>query len=132
MRYPFYQQRDSATCGPTCLKMIAKFYGKDIPLEYLLNGSYTSRTGTTFLSLSDMAESIGFRTKGVWNSNHFIVIYRVTTSKIIIGNPAIGIITYTKEKFLNFWRNKQINKGVALLLETKSVFHNKIWISASL
>lgn len=143
MRYPFYQQRDSATCGPTCLKMIAKFYGKDIPLEYLLNGSYTSRSGTTLLSLSDMAESIGFRTKGVqitferlnevqhlpciaqWNSNHFIVIYRVTTSKIIIGDPAIGIITYTKEKFLHFWCNKQMTKGVALLLETKPAFHNK-------
>ncbi|MEG0518846.1 MAG: peptidase domain-containing ABC transporter [Bacteroidales bacterium] len=143
MRYPFFQQRDSATCGPTCLKMIVKFYGKELPLEYLLNGSYTSRTGTTLLSLSDMAESIGFRTKGVqmtferlneiqhlpciaqWNANHFVVIYRVTPSKITIGDPVIGIVTYSKEKFLNFWYNNQTNKGVALLLETKPVFLDK-------
>lgn len=36
MRYSFYQQRDLATCGPTCLKMTAKFYGNDMLSEYLL------------------------------------------------------------------------------------------------
>ena len=26
--FPFYHQQDSADCGPSCLRMIAKYYGK--------------------------------------------------------------------------------------------------------
>lgn len=28
MKFPFYKQLDAMDCGPTCLRMIAKFYGK--------------------------------------------------------------------------------------------------------
>jgi len=27
-KFPFYRQLDQKDCGPTCLKMIAKYYGK--------------------------------------------------------------------------------------------------------
>lgn len=142
MRYPFYQQRDYASCGPTCIKMISKFYGRNISLEFLLNGSYTSRTGTTLLSLSDMAETIGFRTVGVqisferlkeiqsfpciaqWNMNHFIVIYNISPSKVVVGDPSLGILSYSHEDFIKFWCNKHTNKGIALLLEAKPAFYD--------
>ncbi|MDD2526314.1 MAG: cysteine peptidase family C39 domain-containing protein, partial [Bacteroidales bacterium] len=26
--FPFYQQLDAMDCGPSCLRMIAKYYGK--------------------------------------------------------------------------------------------------------
>ena len=29
-KFPFYKQLDGMDCGPSCLRMIAKYYGKDI------------------------------------------------------------------------------------------------------
>ncbi len=34
-QFPFYQQPDEMNCGPTCLRMIAKYYGRSISLEKL-------------------------------------------------------------------------------------------------
>ena len=52
-------------CGPTCLRMIAKFYGKSYSLQTLRARSFISRNGVSMLGISDAAESIGFRTSGV-------------------------------------------------------------------
>lgn len=146
MRYPFYKQLDSMSCGPACLKMISKFYGKSLSLESLVNGSYTSVIGSSLLSLSDMAESIGFRTKGgqitfeklcsykglpcivQWNLNHFVVVYRVDNECIIVGDPAIGIIEYKKDDFVKYWqyrKNNGVDVGVVLLLEPRPEFYDK-------
>ncbi|WP_354668500.1 cysteine peptidase family C39 domain-containing protein, partial [uncultured Phocaeicola sp.] len=31
-KYPHYLQLDAMDCGPTCLRMIAKYYGKNYSL----------------------------------------------------------------------------------------------------
>ena len=33
--FQFYKQIDEMDCGPTCLKMITKYYGKDYSLQFL-------------------------------------------------------------------------------------------------
>lgn len=63
--FPFYKQPDSKDCGPTCLKIIAKFYGKTIPLQQIRNLSETTREGSSLLGLSEAAENLGFRSLGV-------------------------------------------------------------------
>lgn len=52
-------------CGPTCLKMIAQYYGKKYDIENLRNRCHITREGVSLLGISDAAESIGLRTKGV-------------------------------------------------------------------
>ena len=52
-------------CGPTCLRMIAKFYGKSYSLQTLRSRSFITREGVSMLGISDAAESIGFRTSGL-------------------------------------------------------------------
>ena len=57
-------------CGPTCLRMIAKFYGKSYSLQALRDKCHITREGVSMLGISNAAESIGFRTTGVkltWN-----------------------------------------------------------------
>lgn len=63
--FPYYRQLDAMDCGPTCLRMIAKFYGKSYSLQTLRARSFISRNGVSMLGISDAAESIGFRTSGV-------------------------------------------------------------------
>ena len=63
--FPHYKQLDKMDCGPACLRMIAKFYGKNYSLQTLREHSYISREGVSLMGLSDAAESIGFRTTGL-------------------------------------------------------------------
>ena len=97
--FPHYTQLDSMDCGPTSLRMIAKFYGKSYSLQNLRERSFITREGVSLLGISDAAESIGFRTNGIkttfenlakdvpmpcilhWNQNHFVVCYAICKKK---------------------------------------------------
>ena len=54
--FPYYRQLDAMDCGPTCLRMIAKFYGKSYSLQTLRARSFISRNGVSMLGISDAAE----------------------------------------------------------------------------
>ncbi|MCD4665039.1 MAG: peptidase domain-containing ABC transporter, partial [Bacteroidales bacterium] len=97
--FPFYKQLDAMDCGPTCLRMIAKYHGKSYALQTIRERSYITREGVSLLGTSDAAESIGFRTMGVrlsfeklaneaqlpciahWKQRHFVVVYDIKKSK---------------------------------------------------
>ena len=64
-KFPFYKQADAKDCGPTCLKIIAKYYGKNLNIQYLRELSETTREGSNLLNLSEASEKIGLRTLGV-------------------------------------------------------------------
>ncbi|MCK5463141.1 MAG: peptidase domain-containing ABC transporter [Bacteroidales bacterium] len=142
--FPFYKQLDAMDCGPSCLRMIAKFYGKSYSLHTLREKSYLSRDGVSMMGISEAAESIGFRTMGVsltpeklfstaplplvvhWKQNHFVVVYKVARDTVFVADPAFGLVKYTKTEFLKNWISVQQDgekKGLALLLETTPDFY---------
>lgn len=61
-QFPLYIQLDAMDCGPTCLRMVVKYYGKRYKLETLRGKSYIPREGVSMLGISDAIESIGFKT----------------------------------------------------------------------
>ncbi|HRI80030.1 MAG TPA: cysteine peptidase family C39 domain-containing protein, partial [Cyclobacteriaceae bacterium] len=63
--FPFYRQLDAMDCGPSCLRMIAAYYGRHHSLQYLRERSHISRDGVSLLGISEAAERIGFRTMSV-------------------------------------------------------------------
>ena len=94
-KFPYYQQIAQKDCGPTCLRIVAKHYGKSISLKKLTDLSETNRSGSSLSNMASAAEKIGFRTLGVkidfeklqkeaplpciihWNQNHFVVVYKI-------------------------------------------------------
>lgn len=64
-KFPSYIQLDAMDCGPTCLRMIARYYGKHYSLQTLRQYSFITREGLSMLGISDAAERIGFRTSGI-------------------------------------------------------------------
>jgi ATP-binding cassette, subfamily B, bacterial len=143
-KFPKFIQSESKDCGPTCLKIIAKYYGHTIPIQGLRTLSETTREGSNLLNLSDGAETIGFRTIGVksslekldqvplpcilhWNKNHYVVLYKVKKNIYYISDPAIGLIEYNKLDFLKFWignnANETTQEGIALLVEPTPKFY---------
>ena len=63
--FPHYKQLDAMDCGPTCLRMIAAHYGRELPLQRIRSMSKTTREGSSLLGLSTAAEDLGFHTAGV-------------------------------------------------------------------
>lgn len=147
MSFPFVKQPDAMDCGPACLKMIAGFYKINFSLETLRKKCFITREGVSFLGLSEAADSIGFRTIGVrvsfdilnenvplpcivhWRQKHFIVVYKIKKDKIWVADPAVGLITYTKEEFLKNWTSTISDEkpsGLILIIEpTPELFENE-------
>jgi len=131
-------------CGPTCLRMIAKYYGKHFSLEYLRSQSYITRQGVSMLGISEAAEQIGFRTLAAkvsykaliedapfpvvlhWNQKHFVVLpdQKFNKNKITIADPAHGLVQVDKETLLRSWMGSS-QVGVALLLEPTQKFYEE-------
>ena len=63
-KFPFYKQLDAMDCGPTCLRMIAAYYGKRFSVQQLREQSFIQRTGVNLLGISEAASSIGLRATG--------------------------------------------------------------------
>jgi ATP-binding cassette subfamily B protein len=133
-------------CGPTCLRMVARHYGKNYSLQHLRSNSFLTREGVSLLGISEAAEAIGFRTLGIkvpfeklkteaplpfivhWDQNHFAVVYKISKNKIQVADPAGGLITYTNEEFKKSWLSSIDNghqTGVALLLEPSPAFYER-------
>lgn len=138
--FPFYKQYDAMDCGPTCLQMVASYFGKEYSLEYLRTLSYLTRDGVSLLGMSEAAEKIGFRTLAVkvkieklvkdaplpcilhWNQNHFVVLYKIKNEIFYIADPGSGLYKLDKETFLKSWQGKN-ETGIALLLEATENFY---------
>lgn len=143
IQFPFYKQHDAMDCGPACLRMIAKYYGRFYSLEFLREKSFISREGVSLLGISDAAELIGMRSLSVripfeklrdeaplpciahWRQRHFVVIHKVKRDKVYVADPAHGFLTYSKEEFLDGWNGTGRNGGVVLLLEPSPEFYEK-------
>jgi len=64
VHFPFFKQLDSMDFGPSGLRMVAKFFGKNYILQALRAKAFISKSGVSMLDISDAAESIGFRIRG--------------------------------------------------------------------
>jgi len=143
-RFSHYLQLDAMDCGPTCLRMIAKYYGRSYTLQTLRERSFITREGVSMLGISDAAESIGFRTTGVkitleqlkkdvplpcilhWNQNHFVVLYKIKNDKFHIADPASTSVTFNEDEFKRCWistKKDEKDTGTALLLEPGPEFY---------
>nr|WP_321236349.1 peptidase domain-containing ABC transporter [uncultured Psychroserpens sp.] len=143
-KFPTYRQTEAKDCGPTCIKIIAKHFGKTINTHELRQLSETTREGSSLMGISDASESIGFRSLGIklafnklkeaplpciihWNKNHYVVLYKIKNDTIYISDPAHGLVTYTKQEFIKHWigenANEQTEEGIALMIEPTPKFY---------
>src|ERR1700761_1072882 len=115
MSFRFYRQRDSADCGPACLRMIARHYGKKVDSEFIKAKTFATKDGVNLFDLSQTAKLLGFDALCAqltlekviesdlgpailfWNKNHFIVLFKIKVKKsgervFYIADPSVGKI----------------------------------------
>jgi len=146
MPFSFYKQLNAMDCGPTCLRMVAQYYGRHFNTQTIKNISGYGKEGVNLLGIAAAAEHIGFRARGVqltykqltqeallpailhWQQNHFVVLLPFSKwgRGIRLADPAKGIITITVDEFKKHWLSttnelgEQV--GTALLLEPTAAF----------
>ena len=88
-------------CGICCLLSIIRFYGGEVPKEYLRELTNTTKEGVTLLNILNASEKLGFEAEGLCgnleeidvnnlpciahiniknNYKHFLVIYKIFIS----------------------------------------------------
>lgn len=142
-RFPNCTQYDSMDCGPSCLRMIALYYGRDISLVYIRELCCATNRGVSFLGLDRAAKLMGFDTicakikldqmaKSVplpcilhWNSEHYVVLYKVKKKLgkkyYFVSDPIGARFKYSEKEFMNCWLNKD-GLGVVFCMEPNQNF----------
>ena len=138
--FPFEYQLDSKDCGPACLKIIARYYGKYYSLQYLRDLCGITREGVSFLDISYGAEKIGLRTLAIktdvenlkskvplpciihWKNSHFVVVWKIIRTKVHVSDPAKGLIKYSFSEFTKGWYKPGEDKGALMAVELMADF----------
>ncbi|GAA6619186.1 peptidase domain-containing ABC transporter [Scytonema sp. NUACC26] len=130
--YPFFQQQSVSDCGAACLVMVGRYWGKSFSVNRLRDIANIDRNGASLRGLAVAAESIGLTARPVkaslerlaqqtlpaivhWEGKHYIVVYEVTRSRVIVVDPAIGQRTLTYVEFKAGWN------GYTLLLQPSAL-----------
>ena len=121
-------------CGICCLLSIIRFYGGEVPKEYLRELTHTTKDGVSLYNLMDSAGKLGFEAMGVYSNiknlnasnlpciahinvnksfKHFVVLYEINEVKqsVVLMDPAKG------KKIISISEYNLLSSGNYLLLK---------------
>jgi ATP-binding cassette subfamily B protein len=148
------RQYDQADCGPAALLSVLRWHGGNTSVVHVRSLTNTDARGSTMLSLVEAALALGLTARGARGGyedlmreqmpciahviteaglQHFLVVYRITARKVLVGDPALGRRTLSREAFLALWRER----SVVLLAPTDRICRRPVvsaagWIAAAL
>ena len=139
-------------CGICCLLSIIRFYGGEVPKEYLRELTNTTKEGVSLLNLLEASKQLGFDVEGLSGAiedidvnnlpciahiivggkrKHFVVVYKIhpTKKQITIMDPAKGKRTLSFAEY-NLYASKNYlflkpNKNLPIL-KKKNIVYQKI------
>lgn len=141
--FPLYKQYDTKQCGITCLRMICKYYGKALSIEYIARYCHTSNEGASLLGISEGATRLGLQTYAGklsleqlltaptpcilhWDQSHFVILYRIKKKNLFyIADPGRGKRTYNLSDFKSHWISTIVDgkeSGIVLFIKPTPVF----------
>lgn len=120
----FIKQESKSDCGIACLKCILSYYNIYPTNEYLKDVALYDGTGITLFGLKKTFESLGFNCEALegkinlennyilpsiahlvidknTNKYHYVVIYKMSASKLYIMDPSKGKYSLTAEEFFD-------------------------------
>lgn len=123
-KYKSVKQYDTMDCANACIASIAWYYGKKISPARLQQYTNIKIDGTSVSDIVYACKKIGLNAEAAKKtenfnmdeiscpciahvnlengSGHYIVIYKVRKSDVIISDPALGLIKINKQDFSNF------------------------------
>lgn len=127
LRIKFIEQPDQKDCGPTCLAMISRYFGKKVSITKIREFANTDLYGTNVLGMAQAGKKIGLNIEGYKVSNfsefkkqptpfiahiinekgleHFVVIEKINKARVHIVDPGRGKYTVSESEFINKFTN---------------------------
>jgi len=113
---PIIRQDELAECGLASLAMVAGYHGIRTDLRAMRRRFPITARGWTLRTLADNAGRLGFSTRALkcglrnvgqlrlpailhWDLNHFVVLKSVSRNRLVIHDPARGVVNMTFETF---------------------------------
>lgn len=138
MGYTYVKQHDTTDCGAACMAMICSYYKKHTSLTLLRDLMGTDASGTNLMGMQHCAKTLGFNSQAVRvdregffskyplpavaniitkkGFSHFVVIFKINSERVIIGDPAKRILSVKIDEFF------QKFTGILMLLEPGEEF----------
>lgn len=141
--FPYYRQYDAKQCGITCLRMICKFYGKELSIKHIAQYCHTSNEGASLLGISEGATKLGMQNFAAkisltqllaattpcilhWDQSHYVILYKIKNDSVFyIADPGRGKRKYNIQEFKRHWLSTITGgeeKGIALFIKPTPVF----------
>jgi len=115
-KVPVVMQMEALECGAASLCMILAYYGKWLPLEQVRSDCGVSRDGSSAKNVLKAAREYGMNAAGYrmelsairnivlpviihWNFNHFVVLSGFKKDKVVLNDPARGIVEVSMDEF---------------------------------
>ena len=140
-KYYCVRQQDITDCGAACIATVLKQFGSKIPVSKIREIAGTDNEGTSAFGLMRAAKELKFNAKGVKLNHdeffshfplpciahvvidntleHYVVIHSIEKNRVIISDPAKGILKYKPEKFFEIWT------GVLIIMTPNYEFEKK-------
>lgn len=130
MRFKGVLQHDEKDCSAACLATICKYWKLNIPLVKLRELIKIDKNGANIYGIIQAASMIGLKgeaLEGNWEEltaevrkfkiklpiiahvimnhslEHFIVVYKITQTKVYVFDPGRGNTVYSVDEFLSLW-----------------------------
>lgn len=144
-KFPFLHQLDSNDCGPTCIRIICKYYKNEYTIGTVKKLCNFTRVGVTLSDINSCLKDIGFETSLLkitdkevikmplpsilyWRQEHYVVLYKISRKDgkyyFHIADPAFGKIKINETVFQKAFLGNN-TKGVALAVEPTDNFWKK-------
>ena len=116
-KVPVVMQMEALECGAACLAMVMAYYRKWVPLEQVRLDCGVSRDGSNAKNVMLAARHYGFEVHGYrmeldalkenatfpcivhWNFDHFVVLDGFKGNRVILNDPARGVVKLTMAQF---------------------------------
>lgn len=146
-RFPDIRQMDTMDCGPACLAIVARHYGREVAISRIRELCGITQEGVSMLGLGEAAEALGMTTLCAritvdqladeillpcilhWDQHHFVVCYKVTgrgqKRKFHIADPATGHAVYDIKGIYEHWVSCDYmgqDAGLAMQIEPDTHF----------
>ncbi len=138
-----FQQLEHSDCGITCIRIVARYYGKKVPLKTLRELCDVGRMGISLRDIMQCTRKLGFRSEAVkihladvermplpailyWDQRHYVVLYRISRGGRLfhIADPARGKVRLGRDDFMRHWQAHD-GSGMAIVMDPTDAFFEK-------
>lgn len=117
---PAIRQHSQMDCSAACLTTVCKYFGKTISLNVTRDMARVRQEGASMSNVMRAANELGFETEAYissieqlrekelpaianWKGYHWIVVYKVTDTQVIVADPAEGLVKHSIDDFITGW-----------------------------